>query len=519
MDPEQTFLRVHAKLSGMLLRVLKPRIRTALEYLHLFVALALFCLLVVMHTNFVQQWCPWFLLHDCVPMNPSGVNGAFFPGCSSEFSGFDLADAELVHIKITSSGLWSRYSADDDTVNTLGQDVSTDVLKDMDGDGMTVSAVKFWSNWIVSGVKRGKPIFKYWKNDKEYLELQGEIAVEQGGSEKVLDGSEVVVDSDAQQINFPLSSKESVRAAVLHFFSKFHMLFSSFWRCMMQFSVQWLEKRSKDFEPTYLYTVEKGYFFLPDGAKSHHNIRTVNISISAQHSCFGNSSVLDAGYLFNFQTKEFLDLSHAHEPAGGSMRFEVQLQHHARYQLPTFQLIFVHVIESLVFVPVCLLTLFEVPALERYMRSRQLGVHITSSTILASTLHITRVNMRNSNPANNELGSDPWPREVPGQTRPASDNALQEPLATEHQDLLGNPLQFQGSDRRPTEAAANTPLNSFNSLLLWILGGASSDNRGHEGSSSSLRRISPAKPSDGTEFLVEESLVDDKNQQKVEIAE
>lgn len=32
--------------------------------------------------------------------------------------------------------------------------------------------------------------------------------------------------------------------------------------------------------------------------------------------------------------------------------FAVQLQHHARHRLPTFQLIFVHVIESLVFVPV-----------------------------------------------------------------------------------------------------------------------------------------------------------------------
>ena len=35
-----------------------------------------------------------------------------------------------------------------------------------------------------------------------------------------------------------------------------------------------------------------------------------------------------------------------------SLQFSVQLQHHARHQLPTFQLIFVHVIESLVFVPV-----------------------------------------------------------------------------------------------------------------------------------------------------------------------
>jgi len=34
------------------------------------------------------------------------------------------------------------------------------------------------------------------------------------------------------------------------------------------------------------------------------------------------------------------------------LEISVQLQHHARHQLPTFQLIFVHVIESLVFVPV-----------------------------------------------------------------------------------------------------------------------------------------------------------------------
>lgn len=35
--------------------------------------------------------------------------------------------------------------------------------------------------------------------------------------------------------------------------------------------------------------------------------------------------------------------------------FAVQLQHHAQHRLPTFQLIFVHVIESLVFVPVCII--------------------------------------------------------------------------------------------------------------------------------------------------------------------
>lgn len=71
MDPEQTFLRVHARLSGMLSQLLTPRIRLALEYLYLAGAIALFCLLVVMHTNFVQQVsyvlrisriCPWWPL-------------------------------------------------------------------------------------------------------------------------------------------------------------------------------------------------------------------------------------------------------------------------------------------------------------------------------------------------------------------------------------------------------------------------------------------------------------------------
>ena len=55
MDTEQTFLRVHARVSGMLSQLLTPRIRLALEYGYLAVAVALFCLLVVMHTNFVQQ--------------------------------------------------------------------------------------------------------------------------------------------------------------------------------------------------------------------------------------------------------------------------------------------------------------------------------------------------------------------------------------------------------------------------------------------------------------------------------
>lgn len=51
MDPEQTFIRVQERFSEML----TPRIRATLEYLHLLVAITLFCILVVMHANYVQQ--------------------------------------------------------------------------------------------------------------------------------------------------------------------------------------------------------------------------------------------------------------------------------------------------------------------------------------------------------------------------------------------------------------------------------------------------------------------------------
>jgi len=51
MDPEQTFIRVQERFS----QVVSPRVRAALEYIYLFAAITLFCILVVMHANYVQQ--------------------------------------------------------------------------------------------------------------------------------------------------------------------------------------------------------------------------------------------------------------------------------------------------------------------------------------------------------------------------------------------------------------------------------------------------------------------------------
>ncbi|KAF3775617.1 Membralin [Nymphaea thermarum] len=645
MDPEQTYLRVHARLSGMLSQLLTPRIRTALEYAYLVIAIALFCLLVVMHTNFVAQ-----------------------PGCSSEFSGSDITEAHLVQIKITSAGLWSQKTyADTPRDNIERSSMDNFQILDVDTGGFMSSSAKFWLGWLGAGARKGKGLLKSWRHD--VFELQAENAADSSGSRSLSDGAEMKVIPEAAHVG--MSPKESFRAAVIHFWRKWQGHFSSLWTktkyiCInvdqlwkkaewkmlldvprwfhtLHFKrpdiligkmggrgeaatgaeVQWLENRSKTFEPTYLYSVEKGYFMLPEGAKSRHNVRTVNVSISAQNSCFGNrwqqllinsfvgydtilmNSLLSApgqGYLYNFQTKEFYDLSYSRDSAevvakfedylvakcgvlimslfvfftttmsvsftlretqSRMLKFTVQLQHHARHRLPTFQLIFVHVIESLVFVPIMIgilfflfefyddqllafmvLTLvwlcelftmisvrtpismqyfprffllyflvfhiyffsyaygfsylafattaafmqhlvlyfwnrFEVPALQRFMRHRmqlqqQGGVHITSSTILTSTLHIARLNTRNPSPptdhATQHAGDVHTVTATGAEVAHPADGS-----SAENQGAGGPLLQPLGSGNQVETVQNTNSLNSFASLLLWALGGGSSD--------------------------------------------
>ncbi|KAL6965972.1 hypothetical protein U1Q18_047463 [Sarracenia purpurea var. burkii] len=635
MDPEQTFIRVQERFSQML----TPKIRVTLEYIYLFIAITLFCILVVMHANYVQQ-----------------------PGCSSELAGLETNEAQLIQIKITSAGLWSQNESQYDVIAVPVKEIETENLEIEDGDedGLTFLAAKFWLNWIGSGTKKGKFVIKFWKTDNEILELQPEISTSGEDSKPAADDAVSKINKDEPRFRFPISAKESFKAAIIYICRKWYGRLSFCWRHakrilgalwgiagihlnldipkwlrilhldrLNSYAVQWLEKRSKVFEPAYLYTMEKGYFLLPEGARSRHNIRTVNISISARHSCFGNrwqqllinrlvgydtilmNSLLSSpgqGYLYNYQSKEFYNLTYAHEQPEGSakfgdylvtkcgvlmmslfvfftttmsvsftlretqtrmLKFTVQLQHHARHRLPTFQLIFVHVIESLVFVPIMigilfflfefyddqllafmvlilvwlceLFTLisvrtpismkffprffllyflvfhiyffsytygfsylalsttaafmqhlilyfwnrFEVPALQRFMQNRRSqfqqhpDFHITSSTILASTLHITRLNTRNSGPVNADLISGPGTR-LPDPVIPANGAAefsgLQGRAENDVSDRVDNPLQAAVQPDHQAETGVNPGgMNSFSSLLLWILGGASSE--------------------------------------------
>lgn len=171
-------------------------------------------------------------------------------------------------------------------------------------------------------------------------------------------------------------------------------------------------------DPSYIYSQEKGYLMLSEPAKLKHFLTTANVTLSANNACFGGrlqrllidnfvgydtilmNSLLSAqgkGYLYNLQTKDSYNLNHGlkrkvldnhieehiifkfgvlvtsifvyftttmsvsftlRETQARMLRFTVQLQRHARQRLPTFRLIFVHVVESLVFVPIMIGILF-----------------------------------------------------------------------------------------------------------------------------------------------------------------
>lgn len=131
-------------------------------------------------------------------------------------------------------------------------------------------------------------------------------------------------------------------------------------------------------------------------------------------------------------------------------------------------------------------TSLQVPTLQRFIQNRRSQLqqhpdfHITSSTFLASTLHITRLNTRNPGLVNSDLVSGPGLRSGSNPAVPsngAEAPGLHERSGNDSPDRVRNPLQVPG--QAELNQAENGPnpgaMNSFSSLLLWILGGASSE--------------------------------------------
>lgn len=668
MDPEQTFLRVHARLSGMLAQLLSPRLRGVLEHLCLVVAFLLLALLAVMHVNFVSQ-----------------------PGCAEELSHDNVAEAQLLQIKIVGNGLWSQKPFDGTTDDRYIQTQSASIGTTATGADGRASAWQSWLHWFGSSAWRNKVGKRILMNEEgnEIADEYSKMAAE-GIIYKTAEIRTAVWQLWEHWTLYSATWLAKIGDAARRF-AKFwrnagrELIFSSSKDDSHAFSgksidhslANWLEKRSEAFEPVYLYSVERGYLILPEGAKFQHNVLTVNISISARNLCFGNrwqqllinglvgydtilmNSLLNArgeGYLYNYQTKELYDLNYPHESSrvpstlegyvvskcgvlimslfvfftttmsvsftlretqARMLKFTVQLQYHARHRLPTFRLIFVHVIESLVFVPIMIgilfflfefyddqllafmvLTLvwlcelftmisvrtpvsmqyfpryfflyfmvfhiyffsyeygfsylafsttaafmqhlvlyfwnhFEVPALQRFLRARMLlqqqnGVQITSSAIITSTLHVTRLtptgiltatgadsrsighnavdeNSRNrdvlgdigrsgtvGNFNNNNTFSQVLPggdgnhsrlnnfvyaghRAVNDSNRVAMDSMARADnnLNRENEGISAGGLQQSFHPSMNSPLSQSNALNSFGSILLWILGGPS----------------------------------------------
>ncbi|KAG6397352.1 hypothetical protein SASPL_143519 [Salvia splendens] len=601
MDPEQTFIRVQERFSEML----TPNIRAKLEYFFLLLAITLFSILVVMHANYVQQ-----------------------PGCSSEFPSAHMSDAQLIQIKITSAGLWSHNEPINQEIDAHAKETGAESEEhtNVDGGGSPHLAADSWLSWISSDAKMMKSRLQFWKTDNDVLESQRESSIScERLARRTLGGIHIhlffkrlfyAADRLCKKalINRSCTSMQDIAGINLNFDIPKWLRILHLDR-FNSYAVQCLEKRSKAFEPAYLYTMEKGYFLLPEEARSRHGIHTVNISISARHNCFGNrwqqllinrvvgydtilmNSLLNSpgqGYLYNYQTKEFYNLTYAHEQPESSakfgdylvtkcgvlmmslfvfftttmsvsftlretqtrmLKFTVQLQHHARHRLPTFQLIFVHVIESLVFVPIMigilfflfefyddqllafmvlilvwiceLFTLisvrtpismkffprffllyflvfhiyffsytygfsylalstsaafmqhlvlyfwnrFEVPALQRFMQNRRShfqqhpDFHITSSTVLASTLRITRLNTRNPGAVNSDMAPGPVPR--------ASSESLNSFLSI-FRDFRDQGQVYAEPPQQENPAVSNGQLQNFQSMMIVNVSRASS---------------------------------------------
>jgi hypothetical protein len=105
--------------------------------------------------------------------------------------------------------------------------------------------------------------------------------------------------------------------------------------------------------------------------------------------------------------------------------------------------------------------------------------HITSSTILASTLHITRLNTRNQGLSTTNLPSGTGFRPGFDQSMAQNGPGVTDPQGQpqSNSDRVANPTQIPGqADIRQAERGPNPgSMNSISSLLLWILGGASSE--------------------------------------------
>lgn len=119
--------------------------------------------------------------------------------------------------------MWSQNESESDVTDGHHTEPLIDKLEvaNVDGDGLTFSAAKFWLNWIGSSARRGKLVLKFWKSDSEH-ERQSDGSTNSQSSKATTDDAVIQADKEEPRSSFPLAAKETFKAAFLHFGKKWY---------------------------------------------------------------------------------------------------------------------------------------------------------------------------------------------------------------------------------------------------------------------------------------------------------
>lgn len=137
-------------------------------------------------------------------------------------------------LQITSAGLWLLNGSGSNVTDVLGVETATTTVEvaNVDEDELTFSAANFWLNWIGSNAWKSNLAFKFRKPDSKLLD-QVESSGNSQSSKSVADDAVIKINEEELH-NFPLSAKETFKAAIVHCGKKWCKRLSFIWRCIIQ---------------------------------------------------------------------------------------------------------------------------------------------------------------------------------------------------------------------------------------------------------------------------------------------
>jgi len=154
--------------------------------------------------------------------------------------------------QITSAGLWSQNESesnvfidhdgdhddvpdDDHVVNAVTDHQVELPIADQGDGGDPFLAAKMWFNWIGSGARKGKLDFEFWKTtDVEHHQQDNTESSSLPVLDNVPPAASAKTDKLDTRSSFPISAKETVKAAINHFGKKWHRRLSFIWRLAKQ---------------------------------------------------------------------------------------------------------------------------------------------------------------------------------------------------------------------------------------------------------------------------------------------